>query len=423
MQNVVNSEGVREVEVFENEVRGFRKGWVVNDKIGNWTNRDGTQTRAPPEEHQVPPNFEWYGNWKPSHITDDRDGWEYSSAHSRFDNPGRTPRGVKNSDRARRRRWVRVMGPAKRGSSSAASNGENPVLRSERNSRRSSVRVPAQEVVRRVETGEQATALIGALLKSMRALDGELNKLLHNQRFLEDVGSHAEVHASLTQSIATLGEGLSSLERDLTAMEERGVGTREQQIARKLKKRDVGKLQEMYSSLRSKEVSFAQAAAEAAAAAAAAGPGGGLGARHLTSGADGGGDQAWGAVVEERARNNARRLMANESGAGRASLGEDGGEFVLREDQQHRVMQRLVAEGEVLINDHIMREREEQIGEVHRNMKELNLLFKEVAMHVDNQQEGLDTIEKNVDEAHDRTKGGLEQVEKAAQHQPKCIVM
>jgi t-SNARE complex subunit (syntaxin) len=72
-------------------------------------------------------------------------------------------------------------------------------------------------------------------------------------------------------------------------------------------------------------------------------------------------------------------------------------------------------------------EREEAITEVTRQLVELRDVFRDFAQLVAEQQEGIDLVARNVEDAHARTKDGYEAVLKAEKHQqqaaPGCAVM
>ena len=60
-----------------------------------------------------------------------------------------------------------------------------------------------------------------------------------------------------------------------------------------------------------------------------------------------------------------------------------------------------------------MREREEEIRNIHKGMHTVNEIYKDLAHLVDNQQEGVDQIENQMEGAKENTKSGLKHIEKA----------
>ena len=75
------------------------------------------------------------------------------------------------------------------------------------------------------------------------------------------------------------------------------------------------------------------------------------------------------------------------------------------------------------INEEIMREREEEIRNIHKGMQTVNEIYKDLAHLVDNQQEGIDQIENQMEGAKENTSTGLRHIEKANEsQQSQCVV-
>ncbi|KAL7488097.1 hypothetical protein ACHAW6_014000, partial [Cyclotella cf. meneghiniana] len=84
-------------------------------------------------------------------------------------------------------------------------------------------------------------------------------------------------------------------------------------------------------------------------------------------------------------------------------------------------MQMLIHEDR--INEEIMREREEEIRNIHKGMHQVNEIYKDLAHLVDNQQEGIDQIETQMENAKENTATGLKHIEKANAHQQsQCVI-
>lgn len=81
-----------------------------------------------------------------------------------------------------------------------------------------------------------------------------------------------------------------------------------------------------------------------------------------------------------------------------------------RADQQ-RLIQLQVQEDRLAAE--IMREREEEIRNINRGMHQVNEIYKDLAHIVGEQQEQIDTIETQMDDARANAEAGLKQVEKA----------
>ena len=60
-----------------------------------------------------------------------------------------------------------------------------------------------------------------------------------------------------------------------------------------------------------------------------------------------------------------------------------------------------------------MREREEEIRNINRGMHQVNEIYKDLAHIVGSQQEQIDSIETQMEDARTNAESGLEQVEKA----------
>ena len=70
-----------------------------------------------------------------------------------------------------------------------------------------------------------------------------------------------------------------------------------------------------------------------------------------------------------------------------------------------------------------MREREEEIRNIHKGMHTVNEIYKDLAHLVDNQQEGVDQIENQMEGAKDNTASGLKHIEKANEASTsQCVI-
>ena len=65
------------------------------------------------------------------------------------------------------------------------------------------------------------------------------------------------------------------------------------------------------------------------------------------------------------------------------------------------------------LHEEIMREREEEIRNINKGMHQVNEIYKDLAHIVGSQQEQIDTIEQQMDDARGNAESGLEQVQKA----------
>jgi len=74
------------------------------------------------------------------------------------------------------------------------------------------------------------------------------------------------------------------------------------------------------------------------------------------------------------------------------------------------------------IQEDLIREREAEIRNINKGMHQVNEIYKDLAHLVGNQQEDIDTIEVNMQEATDSAKEGLHHVEKANSSQSNCTI-
>jgi syntaxin 7 len=72
-----------------------------------------------------------------------------------------------------------------------------------------------------------------------------------------------------------------------------------------------------------------------------------------------------------------------------------------------------------------MREREEEIRNINRGMHQVNEIYKDLAHIVASQQDDIDQIETQMDDARANAESGLQQVEKANEKfgSAQCSIM
>lgn len=77
------------------------------------------------------------------------------------------------------------------------------------------------------------------------------------------------------------------------------------------------------------------------------------------------------------------------------------------------------------LQEEIMRERENEIRTINKGMHTVNEIYKDLAMIVGGQQEQIDQIENQMEDARDNAESGLEQVQKANDHynNANCTIM
>ena len=74
------------------------------------------------------------------------------------------------------------------------------------------------------------------------------------------------------------------------------------------------------------------------------------------------------------------------------------------------------------IEDAILREREDEIKEINKNVHQVNEIFRDLATIVNKQQEDINDISEMTEKSHKSASAGLEQVNRAAKLQPSCTM-
>mmetsp|Transcript_28097 Transcript_28097/g.67685 ORF Transcript_28097/g.67685 Transcript_28097/m.67685 type:complete len:298 (+) Transcript_28097:117-1010(+) len=121
-------------------------------------------------------------------------------------------------------------------------------------------------------------------------------------------------------------------------------------------------------------------------------------------------------LAEARQREAAR--MEEEEKERKRRAGGAGGEDMTEEGMRWQMQIQ-----EDKINEEIMREREEEIRNIHKGMHTVNEIYKDLAHLVDTQQEGVDQIETQMENTKENTATGLKHIEKANESsQSQCVI-
>jgi len=121
-------------------------------------------------------------------------------------------------------------------------------------------------------------------------------------------------------------------------------------------------------------------------------------------------------LAEVRQR-EAVRMQEDEKERKRREKGPGG------EDMTEEGMRWQMQVQEDKINEEIMREREEEIKNIHKGMHQVNEIYKDLAHLVDGQQEGVDQIETQMEDTKENTATGLKHIEKANESsQSQCVI-
>jgi hypothetical protein len=106
------------------------------------------------------------------------------------------------------------------------------------------------------------------------------------------------------------------------------------------------------------------------------------------------------------------------------SAGTDG-VFLSRDAMERRMLSQMVVEGELEVNEALIRERHEAMVEINRQLNEVNDIFKDLARLVDDQTDDIQEIHDNVVVTHAAAERGLVELKHAEEIQKKssCVVM
>ncbi len=100
---------------------------------------------------------------------------------------------------------------------------------------------------------------------------------------------------------------------------------------------------------------------------------------------------------------------------------EQGNERLLTESEvRQRTDELLLASAEIDYQEDLIRQREEGINTIQRDVNTINRLFQDVAVHVTNQGEMLDHIESNVTNARDQTSQANRELTAANRRSPSA---
>jgi syntaxin 7 len=102
--------------------------------------------------------------------------------------------------------------------------------------------------------------------------------------------------------------------------------------------------------------------------------------------------------------------------------GNDNTSARMLQTQQQLIQQQLEQDR---LNEEIMREREEEIRKINRGMHTVNEIYKDLAHIVGQQQDDVDKIETQMEDARDTAQSGLDQVHQANEKygSQQCSIM
>ena len=130
-----------------------------------------------------------------------------------------------------------------------------------------------------------------------------------------------------------------------------------------------------------------------------------------------------GYIGKERNTVGRQRAASGREGGGGGFGGGGGGgggydeKASLIEAEQRRKMEQM--DQQVMSNDSLIQEREDAIKDIESQMLEVNDIFKDLSVAVQDQGHQLDSIEANMSQAYSSVDDGAQQLEKANRYQKK----
>lgn len=441
------------VEVFEHE-RWSRKadGWIPSSppRRAQWCTADGTPT-AEPEELPPPTNYGWVSNWRvdtssipavaaalaagggassssssslnSTELTNyhhDREGWEYATAPEKFGSPDRQARGEERwSDRARRRRWIRVA--------------RYKTLLSEVTAPQELAK-QAQEGLKGLVRGRRTVSELCGLMGTQRDSADLRLKLFNLVDIVRQHGREIEhVLQSLRERGATGGGGAGGNSSNNNSNRGGGVGggSSGNGTADATSAAWVGNVKKWMNDLAKEQRLFEEVAREVERrcrshplprAAAAPSPVTSLSSSENGSNNDNS-ESHLAPIINVSGVSTGKASFRPYVSGGKAMLGNGGaaGEG----EGEAELLRQLKFQDEEEVMEALTQERALAISEVTRHIVELRDVFKDFAQLVQEQQEGIDAVCKNVEDAHARTEEGYNSILKAHEVQketPACCI-
>ena len=122
------------------------------------------------------------------------------------------------------------------------------------------------------------------------------------------------------------------------------------------------------------------------------------------------------ALDKERASVSAARA-AHDDGASAAAEGGCQQQQQQQQLQQQEQLTQLAAQDDVDFQETLIIEREEEIRNIEQGVGDLNVLFRQVAQIVEEQDVGIRTLESNVEDVHEHTRQADVETRQAARYQ------
>eukprot|EP00602_Paraphysomonas_sp_CaronLab_P000835 CAMPEP_0185029148 /NCGR_PEP_ID=MMETSP1103-20130426/15277_1 /TAXON_ID=36769 /ORGANISM="Paraphysomonas bandaiensis, Strain Caron Lab Isolate" /LENGTH=416 /DNA_ID=CAMNT_0027563787 /DNA_START=185 /DNA_END=1435 /DNA_ORIENTATION=- len=414
-------------------------------------------TARAPEELPLPSSeWSWESNWritkKPG--ATDKDGWEYASRMERFTVKDRTPKPEKAwNDKARRRKWSRVMRRDSRVGKTAQFMEATPKIQKGLRSIHT-VRIRIEEVVKKAPDAMQEPQMI-RLVDTVRS---NMLETLNTLNKLDASGLNASQVAVIKKLRNDLQKEQAAIENAVSACE-----VKQPSPPGSLKASSLGNRSHLtcpsptfnrpitpspspvtgrhpaHSSSRnvSGTTSLGNSPMRGGRQAATSGSNGSMhvDGPKLTRGLP---------VLSETmssSRSESRLVTASTysspgvTSGGRnvplslsvSNLNSDSavdGVFMKRTEQEKIILQKLKPVDQATVQGHIIEERAVAIEEIHKGLVEVNEMFNDLSKIIKDQQVDVDTIFANCDESHAKTAEAFSQIVEAdrLQQESACII-
>ena len=100
------------------------------------------------------------------------------------------------------------------------------------------------------------------------------------------------------------------------------------------------------------------------------------------------------------------------------------GVFLSRDAMERRLQEQMVVEGELEVNEALIRERQEAMLEINKELGKVNEIFQDLASLVEEQHESIEDISENIIITHEAAERGLAELKQAEENQRKstCVI-
>ena len=91
---------------------------------------------------------------------------------------------------------------------------------------------------------------------------------------------------------------------------------------------------------------------------------------------------------------------------------------------ERRLQEQMIVEGELEVNEALIRERQEAMLEINKELGKVNEIFQDLASLVEEQHESIEDISENIIVTHEAAERGLAELKQAEENQRKstCVI-